>query len=75
MLRPSAAEWSQFEAGTRPWEDISWAQSVHGSRTGLRQTWCRIELQLRPSHLASDDADLAIPFFGSATAYYEMRKP
>ncbi len=44
------------------------------SQTGLRQSWCRIELQLRPSHVDDHTADPAIPFFGSGAVYYEMHK-
>ena len=46
-LRPSASEWNEFQLGTRQWNELSWAQGIHGSGTGLRQTWCRIELQLQ----------------------------
>ena len=46
-LCPSADEWNEFKLGTRQWNDLSWAQGIHGSGTGLRQTWCRIELQLQ----------------------------
>lgn len=48
QLRPSAAQWSEYEAGSRAWEDLSWAQGIRGSTTAMRQTWCRIELQLQP---------------------------
>lgn len=73
-LRPSAAEWSEFQMGSRDWGDLSWAQGIHGSGTGLRQTWCRIELQLQIEHFSAADAGTATPFFGSATGYHELHR-
>ncbi|MDP6467522.1 MAG: hypothetical protein QF918_07275 [Pirellulaceae bacterium] len=88
-LRPSAAEWSEFQRGTRDWDDLSWAQSIHGSGTGLRQTWCRIELQLQMEQflpaggskmgtsepgVSGTGADTTTPFFGSATVYHELHR-
>lgn len=76
-LRPSAVQWSQYRAGTRTWENLSWPQGVYGSRTGLRHAWLRIELQLMPGAPAAG-ADLeghqAYPFFGSAAVNYEMNR-
>jgi hypothetical protein len=51
-LRPSATEWHEYQLGTRLWNDLSWAQGIHGSGTGLRQTWCRIELQFQTEEFA-----------------------
>jgi type II secretory pathway pseudopilin PulG len=73
-LRPSAAEWAEYESGARDWEDISWAQGIHGATTGLRQSWCRIELQLRPADVATNDVRVSIPFFGSGAVYYELHR-
>ena len=76
-LRPSAAEWQQFRAGTRTWDSLSWPQGVYGSQTGLRQAWLRAELQLMPGPTAARD-DLeghqAVPFLGSAALYYELER-
>jgi len=74
-LRPSADEWSQYRKGTLPWQKLSWVQGIYGSRTGLRQAWLRIELQLTPRGSAdSPDTEPAAAFFGSAALYYEMRQ-
>jgi type II secretory pathway pseudopilin PulG len=74
---PSLAQWEQFQAGNVDWDDLAWAQSVGGSRAGLRQSWCAIELQLLPRR-GNDHFDLAgervIPFFGSAAVYYELTR-
>jgi hypothetical protein len=76
-LLPSLTQWEQFQAGNVDWEDLAWAQSVSGSRAGLRQSWCAIELQLLPRN--GDDhydptGERVIPFFGSAAIYYELRR-
>ena len=76
-LRPSAAEWSAYQAGTLAWDDLAWVQGIHSSQTGLRQAWLRMELQLMPGEgSAADDpgGQQAIPFFGSAALYYEMKR-
>lgn len=74
QLRPSAAEWAEYVAGTRSWSNLSWVQGIHGSRTGLRQTWCRFEFQLRPAETGDNRRELAIPFFGSGAVMYELQK-
>jgi prepilin-type N-terminal cleavage/methylation domain-containing protein len=75
LTRPDDTQWQQYKAGTRSWENIDWVQSIYGTKTGLRQHWCRIELQLLPGL----DADLddttgqsALTFFGSAAVYQKM---
>ena len=76
-LRPSAEQWNAYRAGTLPWAKLPWVQGMGGSRTGLRQAWLRIELQL-VSQAARGSGGLevatAIPFFGSAAVYYEMHR-
>ena len=73
-VRPSEQEWSEYEAGSRNWDDISWVQDIYGSQTGLRQSWCRIELQLRPGEVDDHSTGAAFPLFGSAAVYYTLRK-
>lgn len=76
-LRPSGSEWDAYQDGNLDWDKISWVQGIYGSRTGLRQTWLRIELQLMPGteSAANDQAGVqAIPFFGSAALYFEMHR-
>lgn len=76
-LRPSAAEWADYRADNLAWDELSWVQGIYGSKTGLRQTWLRMELQLMPGEqtVAGDSAgQRAIPFLGSAALYYEMHQ-
>lgn len=73
--RPSTAEWSAYLQGTRSWDSLSWAQGIHGTRTGLRQSRCRYELQLRPGDTADNSRDAAIPLFGSGAVFYELQQP
>lgn len=75
LLRPSAEELSQYSAGTLAWKQLSWVQGMAGWKTGLRQIWVRIELQLVPAGstgLGDSDGQPAVAFFGSATRYHEM---
>jgi len=76
-LLPSWTQWTGYKAATLTWNDLSWAQSIHGSDTGLRQVWLRFEFQLRPERTvgATDSAVMPpVPFFGSAALYYEMHR-
>ena len=76
-LRPSAAEWTEYQNGSRDWDELSWAQSIYGSDTGLRQAWCSYELQFVPrgkTRSGSESAALALPAFGSAAIYYTLTK-
>lgn len=76
-LRPSADEWSQYQAAGLAWDRLSWVQGIYGSQTGLRQAWLRIELQLMPGTTAASGdpgGQQAIPFLGSAALYYEMHR-
>lgn len=72
-LRPSAADWQDYQDGNVAWDGLPWVQGINGPGTGLRQAWVRTELQL----LAEDESggtgpEDPIPFFGSAALYYEM---
>jgi prepilin-type N-terminal cleavage/methylation domain-containing protein len=74
-LRPSQSEWNEYQAGTRAWNAIAWPQGIFGTKTGLRQAWLRIELQLMPGAdwVANEEETLQpMPFFGSAAVYYEL---
>jgi hypothetical protein len=73
-LRPSAAEWEEYQDGERAWEEVSWVQDIYGGGSGLRQVWCGIELQLRPGDVNDHSLEAAIPVFGSAAMYYELRR-
>lgn len=76
-LRPSAADWTRFTQGTLAWNNLAWPQGIYGTQTGLRQVWVRTELQLMPGEhvLAADtQGQQAIPFLGSGTLHYELKK-
>jgi prepilin-type N-terminal cleavage/methylation domain-containing protein len=75
-VRPSQAEWADYEGGTIAWDDINWVQDIHGSQAGLRQAWCRLELQLLPEGIdgKAPSDELALPFFGSAAVYCELER-
>jgi hypothetical protein len=74
MLRPSAAEWQAYKAGSTAWQNLPWVQGIYGASSGQRQALCRIELQLRPGDIDSHDKQAAIPFFGSAAIYYQLER-
>lgn len=72
-LRPSSTEWEAYQAGSRSWKALSWVQGICGPQAGLRQAWVRIELQLVPATVSGGRREQeAIPFFGSATLYYDL---
>lgn len=77
-VRPSKDEWDAYQRGDLVWERLSWVQGIFGAKTGLRQAWVRIELQLTPVAMSSRSSTAAsgqaIPFFGSATLYYDMHR-
>lgn len=73
---PTDARLADHLAGSANWEDLEWAQSLYSNQSGMRQSWCRIEMQLIPRELAAadgqDSADVSTPYFGSAAIYYEV---
>ncbi len=76
-LRPSEQQWDDYQSGTADWEDLAWVQDIYGPNTGLRQAWCHFELQLMPGagSIQNDPTgQTAVPFFGSAAIYYELRR-
>lgn len=77
-LHPTAAEMTSFRGGSTSWSNLSWPQSIYSSTFGLRQVWLRSELQLYDRDKSTDGtlpATVAVmPFFGSATNYYNLTK-
>ena len=75
VVRPTQADWTSYKNGTLAWSALNWVQDIYSSQTGLRQSWCRTELQLVSTTTTTATAiSEAIPFFGSATLYYELTK-
>lgn len=72
---PSEADWASYKAGSTAWTDLSWVQDIRSNQTGLRQSWCRFEVQILPGDDAKDEdptTDKAVPFFGSGALYYQL---
>ncbi|MCE5303741.1 MAG: hypothetical protein LLF97_11640 [Planctomycetaceae bacterium] len=77
-LRPSADDWAGYAAGSVTWKNLPWTQSIYGTQTGLRQVWVRMELQMNPGKAWTSTNAVAarsLPFFGSASLYYNMTHP
>ncbi len=76
-LLPSEQDWSLYTTGDVAWQELPWAQGIHGSQTGLRQASLQIELQLTPGDLAfatSAGSQAPAVFFGAATLYYQLER-
>jgi hypothetical protein len=72
---PSQNEWTAYENGSLAWDNIAWVQDIHGSTMGLRQAWCRIELQLVAEEPETGTgSETVLPYFGSATLYYQLQR-
>jgi len=77
LVRPSIDEWDDYLTGSTAWDDLPWAQDIHSSSTGLRQVWCRFELQLQDADASGTGGaspDTVYPFFGSAAIFYDLNK-
>ena len=78
MIRPSALEWLDHQAGKRLWKEMSWVNDIYTSNSGLRQSLCRIEMQLQPEQIPPNSdpkGNHSLPFFGSAVRYYNLSTP
>lgn len=74
-LLPSESEWAGYKAGTIEWKNLSWVQYIYGNRSGLRQAWMRMEMQVavgQSSAGSQPDPGVVIPFYGSAAVYYRL---
>jgi prepilin-type N-terminal cleavage/methylation domain-containing protein len=76
LVRPSTSDVTAFRTGSVAWNALPWPQHWYGATTGMRQTWIRYELQLLPhARSGGPAADLQVlPFLGSATLYYELKR-
>ena len=75
ILAPSAAQWTNYRAGTVTWQALNWPLDLYGNRSGTRQVTCQFELQFDPTSAAATDAQQSIvPCFGSATLTYQLAK-
>lgn len=74
-LLPSDSDWQSYQSATTAWKDLPWVQGIYGGQTGLRQSWCRMELQLEATEPGTSlGFGNVIPFFGSAALYYQLTK-
>lgn len=71
LLAPSEQEWTEYRAGTRTWQNLSWPLDSYRSTSGTRAVACQIELQIAPGSMTTAAAT-AIPFYGSALINYEL---
>jgi prepilin-type N-terminal cleavage/methylation domain-containing protein len=75
-LRPSENDWNNYKNNVVNWKDLPWVQGIYGWQTGMRQVWVRMELQLNPqapNGSANPANQVPVPFYGSASIYYQMR--
>jgi len=77
-LRPSTEALSgyrQLDAASQSylnWRQLGWPQDLYSRTSGLRQAWCRIELQLAED-ASSASAEL-FPFFDSVAHYHVIAR-
>jgi prepilin-type N-terminal cleavage/methylation domain-containing protein len=72
-LLPSDADLGRYRDGLASWTSLPWPQNLSGNRYGVRSLACFTELQLVPSPEATS-ADEALPFFGSAMIWKEVKQ-
>jgi hypothetical protein len=73
LIAPSVSEWTQYRAGTRTWQNITWPLNSVRSTSGTRTVVAQTELQLVGGNMAGA-ASTAVPFFGSALVSYELAR-
>jgi hypothetical protein len=76
-LRPSQTDWNSFKNNMVNWQDLPWVQGFYGWQTGQRQVWVRMELQLLPqvpNGTSYSTGLIPVPFYGSASSYYQMHR-
>ena len=76
-LRPSQDDWNNFKNNVMNWTDLPWPQGFYGWQMGQRQVWVRMEMQLipqAPNGSANPANQAPVPFFGSASLYYQMHR-
>ena len=72
LMTPNETEWTQFRAGTRTWNNVTWPLDFRGANVGVRRVVCQMELQLLPQRDGAVDDTL--PFFGSFTYTYSLNR-
>lgn len=77
-LHPTATELANFRSGSESWGSLDWPQNMYSDAFGMRQVWLRAEVQLLSEERKSDGTTTAttvpLPFFGSGTLYYTIKK-
>lgn len=74
---PSQDDWNDYRDGVIAWEDLPWALGIGGPNYGLRQVAVWHESQLNPGDAGESYSETElppVPFFGSASLYYQLEK-
>jgi hypothetical protein len=75
LMAPSAAEWTNYRAGSAAWGDLAWPLNLYGRQTGMRKVACQWEIQFDGSSAAANQtAQPPVPCFGSATVSYLLSR-
>ena len=73
LMAPSDQEWAQYRGGSLPWNQIHWPLDSYRSTSGTRTVACQTEMQIMTGS-KSTAASTALPFFGSASFSYELKR-
>jgi hypothetical protein len=71
LMAPSEQEWTQYRAGSKSWQNLSWPLDSYRATSGTRAVACQVELQIAPGSMATAAAT-AIPFSGAALITFEL---
>jgi len=74
---PTQDEWTSYQDSSIAWSELTWPQNLYGGSSGLRQSWCRMELQLVPRGMTrrgNEAAANATAFFGSASLFHAVNQ-
>ena len=77
MYRPTDTQWNAYLASSQTdadWAALPWPQSIFSNSTGIRQAWCRTEMQLNMTS-SNSNTEVVVPFFGSAALHYQVPRP
>jgi hypothetical protein len=73
LMAPSDQQWTEYQNGTRTWQNIDCPLDSYRLTGGTRAVACQTELQIVPGSMRSA-AVTAIPFYGSTSITYELAR-